>query len=346
MKNLLIVIIVSLLIIGCGKNDKPVDKKTTEKPDTSGILNVSKDDAPPSTVNLIYQLKKDNSYLYRLTSLSTTLQNVISDSTIKNTIKQSITYVFKMDVNEVESDNVMDIKINIQSVKLDATANGQKYKYESGTKLDSTERLRYLEYEAVLNNPFSIRLDSKGEILEVYRLDKIVNKFLSIQGVLDSVTAAQKKEFQTNIAETAIKPLLQQVFRILPSKNVGKDSVWSNQYGTRLSVFDVTNIAKYKLKDFAKLEDNRLAVIDAGLEIIARGKNKVSEQGVNYDFKTPEATGSGTIYFDLTKGCVVKAKTTSKLKMSMTMQMPKSPRGPMKATRNDYVENTNVLELL
>ncbi len=346
MKNLIILIIASLLLISCGKNDKPVEKKIGDKPDTSGVLNVSKDDAPPANINLTYQLKKDNSYVYRLTSLSTTLQNVISDSTMKNTIKQSITYVFKMDVNDVETDNVMDIKINIQSVKLDATANGHKYKYESGAKLDSTERLRYVEYEAVLNNPFSIRLDPKGEILEVYRLEKIVNKFLSIQGVLDSVTTAQKKEFQTSIAETAIKPLLQQIFRILPSKNVGKDSVWSNQYGTRLSVFDVTNIAKYKLKDFAKLEDNRLAVIDAGLEIIAKGKNKVSEKGVNYDFKTPEATGSGTIYFDLTKGCVVKAKTTSKLRMSMTMQMPKSPRGPMKATRNDYVENTNVLELL
>jgi len=346
MKNLLILIITSLLIISCGKNDKPVEKKLSDKPDTTGVLNVSKDDAPPTDVNLSYQLKKDNSYLYRLTSLSTTLQKVISDSTMTSSIKQSISYVFKMDVNEVESDNVMDIKINIQSVKLDATANGQKFKYESGTKLDSTERLRYIEYEAVLNNPFSIRLDSKGEILEVYRLEKIVNKFLSIQGVLDSVTAAQKKEFQTNIAETAIKPLLQQIFRILPAKNVGKDSVWTNQYGTRLSVFDVTNIAKYKLKDFAKLDDDRLAVIDAGLEIISKGNNKVSERGVNYDFKKPEATGSGTIYFDITKGCVVKAKTTSKLKMSMTMQMPQSPRGPMKATRNDYVENTNILELL
>ncbi len=346
MKKLFILIISSLLIVSCGKNEQPLNKKLNEKPDTTGVLNVTKDDAPPKDVNLTYQLKKNNTYTYRLTSLSTTSQNIISDSAMKSTVKQSITYVFQIDVNDVESDNVMDIKVNIQSIKLEADANGQKFKYQSGSKLDSTERLRYIEYEAVLNNPFSIRLDSKGEILEVYRVDKIVNKFLTIQGIKDSVTSAQKKEFQTSISETAIKPLLQQIFRILPSKNVSKDSVWSNQYGTRLGVFDITNIAKYKLKDFAKLDDDRLAVIDAGLEIVAKGKNKVSEQGINYDFKYPQATGGGTIYFNISKGCVEKAKTTSKLKMSMTMQMPKTPRGPMKATRNDYIENTNVLELL
>ncbi|MCX6149836.1 MAG: DUF6263 family protein [Ignavibacteriales bacterium] len=346
MKKILIVIIASLLLISCGKKDKPEENKTTATPDTTGVLNTVKDDAPPKDVAISYQLLKDKKYTYRLTSISNTTQSVISDSTMKQNLKQTISYIFELNVTDVDADKVMDIKINLSSVNLTADANGQKITYQSGTKMDSLQRLKFLEYEAVVNNPFAIRLDQKGEILEIYRVDKIVNKFLTLQGLKDSVTIEQKKQFQTNISETALKPLIQQIFRTLPKNKVGKDSTWTNQYTTRLGVFEIDNIAKYKLTDFAKLNDERLAVVDAGLDIVARGKNKVSENGVNYDFKKPEATGSGTIYFNLNKGCIEKSKTSTTLKMSLTMNMPKTPRGPMKATRNDFMLNTNVLELL
>ena len=137
-----------------------------------------------------------------------------------------------------------------------------------------------------------------------------------------------------------------QIFRILPKHNVGIDSLWTNTYISQIGVFEVTNTAKYKLTGFEKLDDERLAVIDAGLDIKSKGKEKATEKGINYEFKKPEATGSGTIYFNINKGCIEKSKTTTTLKMSLKMNMPKSPRGPMKATRNDYIENTNILELL
>jgi hypothetical protein len=346
MKNLIFLFLTTFIFIGCSPKDKPVEKKVSENPDTSGVLNTSKDDAPPSQVVIAYALKKDNQYTYRLTSISNSMQQVISDSTMTQNLKQTITYLFEFNIADVEQDGVMDIKVDLKSVKLDANANGQKVSYQSGSKLSAADKQKFIEYEAVVNNPFSVRVDSKGEILEIYKVDKIASKFLDLQGLKDSVNADQKKQFQANIAESALKPLLQQIFRYLPKNSVNKNDIWSNEYPSRLAVFDIQNIAKYKLLDFEKLNDDRLAVIDAGLEISSVGKEKVTERGVNYEFKKPEASGSGKIYFNLNKGCIEKSKTKTSLSMTVKMDMPKSPRGPMKATRKDYIENTNVLELL
>jgi hypothetical protein len=346
MKNLLIIVLAALLLIGCSRKDKPVEKKIQETPDTSGVLKTSKDNTPPSQVSISYALKKNNAYTYRLTSISNSIQQIISDSTRTQNLKQTITYLFEFSISDVEQDGVMDIKVDLKSVKLDANANGQKISYQSGGNLKPSDKQQFIEYEAVVNNPFAVRIDSKGEILEIYKVDKIASKFLELQGLKDSVNAEQKKQFQANIAETALRPLLQQIFRYLPTKNVGKNDVWTNDYASKLAVFDIKNVAKYKLLDFEKLNDDRLAVIDAGLEITSVGKEKVTERGVNYEFKKPEASGSGKIYFNLDKGCIEKSKTKTTLNMTVKMDMPKSPRGPMKATRDDYIENTNILELL
>ena len=346
MKNLIIIILAALLFGSCTKKEKPEEKKISGAVDTSGVLQTVKDEAPPNNTAISYLLKKDHVYNYRLTSISNSVQTIKSDSTIQQNLKQTITYLFELTVNNIESDNVMDLNVDLKSVKLDASANGQKISYQSGSKMDSLDRMKFIEYESVVNNPFNIRIDPKGEIVEIYKVDKIVFKFLAMQGLNDSVNAVQKKQFRENIAETALKPLMAQIFRPLPQKNVGKDSVWTNIYTNQIGVFEVTNIAKYRLTGFEKLDNDRLAVIDAGLDIKSKGKEKATEKGINYEFKKPVATGSGTIYFNINKGCIEKSKTTTTLKMSLTMNMPKSPQGPMKATRSDYIENTNILELL
>jgi len=346
MKNLIIVLLAALLFMSCTKKEKPVEKRITGTADTSGVLQTVKDETPPKDVSLSYILKKGQQFTYRLTSISSSIQTIISDSTMQQNLKQTINYLFQFTVNDVEPDNIMDLNVNLQSVELDATVNGQKISYQSGSKMDSLDRMKFIEYESVVHNPFSIRINPKGDIIDIFKVDKIVTKYLTMQGLIDSLNTEQKKQFRENISETALKPLMAQIFRILPKHNVGIDSLWTNTYISQIGVFEVTNTAKYKLTGFEKLDDERLAVIDAGLDIKSKGKEKATEKGINYEFKKPEATGSGTIYFNINKGCIEKSKTTTTLKMSLKMNMPKSPRGPMKATRNDYIENTNILELL
>ncbi|MGE5497791.1 MAG: DUF6263 family protein [Syntrophothermus sp.] len=346
MKNIFVLLFISLFVFGCGKKEE--NKPAAAANDTSSVLKTVPDDAPPADVDLVYTLKKDQHLSYKLTSTSSQTQSVVSDTTLKQLAKQTVTYLIDMDVREVDNDNVMDIKATIKWAKLDGEANGQKVSYESGKLQDPKELARYVDYEAVLNNPFYFRMNPKGEILEVYRVDKIVDKYLEIQGIKDSVNNEQKRQFQGNISEGALKPLIQQVFRTLPKNKVAKDSTWHFDYPSRMGVFDIKNIAQYKLVNFEKMQnnDNKLAVIEAGLQIVPKGKNKVSDRGIDYDFKNPEAQGSGKIYFNVTKGCVQNSKTSTKMKMSVTVKTSKGPRGPMKAVRNDDMETTNSLQLI
>lgn len=346
MKNIFLLLFISLFVFGCGKKEE--NKPAAAQSDTSSVLKTVPDNAPPKDVDLVYMLKKDQHLSYKLTSTSSQIQSVVADSTLKQSAKQTVSYIVDMDVKDVDNDNVMDIKATIKWAKLDQEANGQKLAYESGKLKDPKEIARFVDYEAVLNNPFSFRMNSKGEILEVYRVDKIVDRYLEIQGLKDSVNTEQKRQFQGNISEGALKPLIQQVFRTLPKNKVAKDSTWHFDYPSRMGVFDIQNIAQYKLVNFEKMQnnDNKLAVIEAGLKIVPKGKNKVSDRGIDYDFKNPEAQGSGTIYFNVSKGCVQNSKTSTKMKMSVTVKTAKGPKGPMKAVRNDDMETTNTLQLI
>lgn len=346
MKPLFFALLIFLFVAGCADKKEDAVKTISQNPDTTGVLNTTKDNNPPKDVVLNYNLAKNDHYTYRLTTMSTSAQTMISDTTLSQVIKQNITYTFDMNVIDVDSDKLMDVKAIITDVLLHADANGQKYTYRTGDKLDSLGKMRYMEYEAIVNNPFYFRLDPKGEITEIYRVDKIINKFLELQHMKDSVTTEMKKQLQYNITDVALKPLLVQIFRTLPKNSVAKDSSWTNKYNSQLAVFQIENTAKYKLTDFEKNDENRYAVINAGLDIKSSGKNKVSERGVNYDFKNPEAMGNGKIYFNITRGVIEKSKTSTRLKMSMTMNVPQSPKGPMKATRNDVIESTNIVELL
>jgi len=346
MKQFLIVVLLFAFIAGCSEKKEPDEKNVSQNPDTTGVLKTEKDNNPPKEVTLNYQLAKDDHIIYRLTTMSKSSQTLVSDTTLKQVITQNLTYTFNMDVVDVDSDKLMDIKATVTNVVLDADANGQKFNYRSGQKLDSLQRMRFMEYEAILNNPFYFRLDPKGEITEIYRVDKIINKFLELQNLQDSATTEIRKQLQFNITDVALKPLLVQIFRTLPKHTVAKDSSWTNKYKSQLAVFEIENTAKYKIADFEKDDVSRYAVINAGLDIKASGKNKVSERGVNYDFKNPQAQASGKIYFNLNRGLVEKSKTSTKLIMSMSMNMPQTPKGPMNARRDDVIESTNIVELL
>lgn len=342
MKKIVFLLLISLFAFGCGdKNSKNPAQKNPQ-----GELSTSVDNAPPKEIALNYSLQKNQHLSYKVTSVSNSTQSIIADTTMSQNMKQTVTYLLDMDIKDVDAEKIMEIQINLKSVAISAEANGQKVSYQSGKLKSPAEKKRFAQYEAFVNNPFVLRINPKGEIQEISRVDRIVNKFLEIQGIKDSVSQMQRKQMQTSIAEGELRPLIQQVFRSLPGKNVGKDSLWNFSSPARLGVFEVENIAKFRLNGFEKLGEERLAVIDAGLDIVPKGKTKYTERGINYNFKKPEATGNGRIYFNVSKGCIQRSKTSTTLRMSLMMQMPKSPRGPMKATRNDVMETTNIVELL
>ena len=146
--------------------------------------------------------------------------------------------------------------------------------------------------------------------------------------------------------ERALKPLVVQVFRQLTDKMVAKDSLWTNaQEPTKLMIFNAQNTSTYKIKSLELFNNDKIAVIDAGLKTTISGSNKVTDRGATYIFNKPITSADGKIYFNLSKGCVQKSKTNSKIQISYTMEVP-TPKGLEKGTKSETVINTNILELL
>ncbi|MDP3829655.1 MAG: DUF6263 family protein [Ignavibacteriaceae bacterium] len=349
MKKLSIIFLFTILIfMGCGDN-KETQNNTPEQDvttfDSTEIKTSSVDASTVGLVKLNYQLKKGNTYNFRLTSIADDNQKITADTVMEQKVVQTITYLINSKVNEVEADGVMEVEFNFKSVKLTADANGKKYSYKSGTVLDSTDKDRYLEYEALVNNPFTVRLDSNGDILDVFRADKIVNKLLELRNMKDSVSAEDKKLLQQDMVEGALKPMVAQVFRKFPSTEVGKDSTWKNVLPeANLQLFTLQTIQNFKLGSFENFNGDNLAVITA--DVTANYKISPQAKQNKVDVKNPEYRADGKIYFNLNKGLIQKSITTTSMKIQFSVNMPTPQQTMQKVTRTQTTINKNILELL
>jgi uncharacterized lipoprotein YehR (DUF1307 family) len=212
--------------------------------------------------------------------------------------------------------------------------------------MDSTEKQKFPEYESLLNNPFNLRVGKHGEIIDIYKTDKIINKFLSMRGLLDSLTAQEKIMAQQDLTNRSIKPLLAQIFREVPEHKMAIDSTWSyKRESMPIVVFQVDYENLYKVEKLEMLGDEMLAVINGTVKTKVSGKQTFSERGINYQFEKPVTTAGGKIYFNLNKGLIQKSRAQTNLKNSYTMEMP-TPEGVKKASAKEVSSNVNVIELL
>ncbi|NWF90572.1 MAG: hypothetical protein HXY50_14060 [Ignavibacteriaceae bacterium] len=347
MKQLLFFLALVLLFIGCNKEDeKPLDEKSMYLADTSEIKTVVLEDQN-EIFNLFYNLEKDKEYSYRLTNIAENTQTIkANDTTLYHKVKQTLTYLINFKVLDIDVDSIYEVTFNIKSVKLEADANGEKFYYESNTSKDSLDKQRYSEYVVVRNNPFNVRFNKFGELVEIYKADRIINEFVKLKGVADSISTAEKEFLKKDMIDRALKPIVVQVFRQFTNKMLSKDSTWTNvQEPSKLMIFQVNNTNKYKINGLELFNDDKIVNINAGLETVISGNNKFVDRGVTYIFNKPLTNAEGKVYFNLTKGCIQKSKTQSKIEMSYSMEV-QTPNGLEKGSKSEVVFNTNILELL
>jgi len=345
MKYVFVFLTFSLLLLGCNKKGNTQPNAASFAFDSTDIKTTPVSN-PNESFSLQYNFQKGKDYQYRLTSISDDNRTIKADTTVLQHITQNVTYLLDFSLANVDKDGVMEISCNINSVKLDADANGKKISYQSGTSKDTLEKAKFAEYEALIQNPFSIRLTKDGEILEVFRADKIVSKFLELKGAPSTISADEKDALRKSIVDGALKPMLIQIFRQIPLKQVAKDSSWEfTQPPSQFLIYQLQNTNTYKVMSLDKYNNDRLAVIDAGLKSILTGKDDITNQGVNYKFKKPETTASGKIYFNLDKGCIQKSKTNTLVNVFYTMEM-KTPKGNQKGSQTEVIKSSNIVELL
>ncbi|MBZ0200037.1 MAG: hypothetical protein K8H86_09225, partial [Ignavibacteriaceae bacterium] len=339
-----------LFFAGCGENSKnePVTDNASQNEYAfdSTALKTETAENPNQSFFLRYKLNKGEKVRYRVTSIMENKQHIVADTVMDQNVKQTVVYLLDVEPIDVDADSVTEIKMTIKSIKVNAMANQEAFSFETSTTKDTAEIKKFAEYAALANNPFSLRLSKLGEVLEVFRADKIVNQYLQIKGYADSLNADDKVAVRSQIITTGLKPVLTQIFRELPQKMVAKDSVWSfAQPSSRLLVFQIDATTVYKITGLEKLDADIIAVFDASLKTKVEGKTKYSERGVDYDFKKPVTTATGKVYFDVSNGMILKSKTDISILMSNTMEM-NSPKGRMNGSQTENQKIIYIVEKL
>ncbi len=329
MKKTLLFLLFVALFVSCGSNDK----NESSKPEV--------EDVGGKTFDLAYKFKAGDKFSYKMKTVSGQGQEMKTDTTMRTELNQTVNYKFDFEVREVDADKNTEFSVILSEINVEVNANGKKHTFQGGKTVSAEDKKNFIEYEAMFKVPFGIRVNKIGEIVEVFKTSKIVDNIINLQGLKDSIKNDEKQQYLVNMNETAIKPLIQQFFRRLPEKKIGKDSTWTFSYPSALMVYRLNNTTTYTVRNFLNLDDELLANIDLSLSTSYEGKNKVTERGVNYTFSEPKISGAGNILFNVDKGIMQKAETNTKLELNLLMQAQ-----GMSATRKDFSGNTNYIELV
>ncbi len=350
-KKIIVILLFSLTLIGCGnkeknKNSSLTPAENTEQSVQSEKLETQKPEAILSDANkyqfdstsiktspvavdknrliqLIYKFNPGKTYNYRFTTISKESKITKIDSTVTLKSLQTVVYLLSFKFLNAYADETFKIQAVINSLRIETKTKDGTEVFDTDKTQDSKQQKRYADYLAICNSPFTLRVTKFGEIKEVNNLDEMINKYLSYRALKDSVNEKDKKELKNLLKENGLYPVLEQVFRKFPEKYLGQDSIWyaPKQIGSML-IYKTERKNTAKLLRFEKFDDDLLAVISTSLNIKFSGADNINSQGVSYKFKKPLSLVKGRVYFNLNKGIIQRSKVETKLELYYKMKIP------------------------
>ncbi len=327
------------LAAGCGKKEPVTNAAAVDPAKLSSV------DMGGQQVTLKYIFKKDDKLSYKLTTTTNAVQTVKADSLLKSASDQTLTYFFNLEVLEVDQSNIAELGITITQIDFTGNINGQTMKYSSKNPTKE-DKEKFGEFEVIVNSPYRARVNQQGEVLEISRVDKMIDKMVSLKPEMGKMSTEQKTNLIKNISEGELKPRTQLLFRQLATTPVAKDSTWQFTSPANLAVFQIENTSKYKIDDFVKVGNDKGVKISASLLSKWSGNKKGTEQGMNFLFDDPKITGGGTIIFNMDKGHVIKSETSTTIELGVQIDGKDASQKMRHTVRKDYSMNKNIVELL
>lgn len=309
----IVLAVLMVYVYGCG--DKKDDKKTGDNNTTNNL--VKKDSVSgKDVVTIKYVVKKGDVFKYKMVAKTSNMEK--SPATEDKEVSQNneINYFYSKEVTDVDGSGIISYKVTFDSITIVSQMADQSIKYSSNVNDSIKQNPAFMQYNAVINNPFFIRVNANGEISEVYGMEKVYETLFKALG--DTLKEADKQEIKSQFGEESIKEILQQEYQIAPPNPVAVDSSWAKSFSTAVLFFEVQNNAKYILKGVENKDGNTLANVEAQLNVEFKGK-EVTEKGMKIAIENAETGGSGKITMNLTRGCVSYKETATNLKLVLKL---------------------------
>lgn len=300
-----------IYVYGCG--EKKDDKKTDGNNNTEFV---KKDSITgKDVVTLKYLVKKGDKFYYKLEQKNTSSEKSPATEDKEVNIENSINYYYSKEVDNVEQSGIISYKINFDSINILSKMGDQSRIYNSNVNDSNKQSPEVIPYNSIIGTPFYLRVNNSGKITELYGMETVYGNIFKALG--DTLKEAEKEQLKQSFSET-IKELLQKEMVEFPTPTMPIDSSWTRTSDVPMMVFETKSNEKYTLKAVEDRNGQKVAIIDGQLVIEFKNK-EVKEQGMTVKIEKSEASGSGKIEFNLSRGCVQKKESTVNVKIDMKL---------------------------
>lgn len=311
--NLLLAVLM-VYVYGCG--DKKDDKTNNNNNKVTSDL-VKKDSVSgKDMVTIKYAVKKGDVFKYKMIAKTSNMEKSPATEDKEITQNNEINYYYTKEVTDVDGGGIISYKVTFDSINISSQMAEQTIKYNSNVNDSIKQNPVFMQYNAVIQNPFYIRVNPSGEISDVYGMEKIYENLFKSLG--DTLKEADKQTIKEQFGEESLKEILQQEYQIAPSNPVAVDSSWTKSFSTAVLFFEVVNNAKYTLKGIENKDNQTIANIEAALNVEFKNK-EVTEKGMKVAIASSETSGSGKISVNLSRGCVSYKETATNLKLVLKL---------------------------
>ncbi len=337
MRKTLLLFALILIMTACGG----------KKNDPANLADLKPVDAKGESFLFKYTFQKGQELKYKLTTINSADEEIKADSVSGTKVNETANYTIALSALDVDKDSVAEFNVTVTAVDLDSKVNGNETKYSSSdTKMKPEEKKAFIQYEAILNNPFRMRVNGKGEVLEVSRVDKIVDKILALNPPPKPLTIDEKNTLIKNISEGAIQPLVQQLFRLMPDKKLKVDSTWTYSYPNQVGQLLITNKVVFKFDELLGASGNKIAKISAQMIPTISGNKNMTDGKIDAVFDDPKISGGGTAFFDVEAGILQKSETWTSQEFRIVLTSRDPAQGKKKVARKQSSKNTLIVELI
>lgn len=310
-------VICVFILSACGQKNE--QKNEPNKNDNKSNNELIKKDDKGEKADLKYTPKLNDKFRYKMSAKTTSVENSPATREKDVTSEQIMTYYYTQEVSDVSSSGVFTLKMKYDSIiissKVMSGDTSISQVYNSNIKDSVHSMTDFIQYNALIGEEFKVRVSSLGEIYDVYELEKIHDKIFKALG--DTLSPQDKATIKESMGADAIKNIAQNQFQKFHGGEVYKDSTWSFNVETNLMIFPIKNILNYKLKDLQVTNGDAMATIEANLGIDFISKEQKDKSGLNIKINDSKTGGTGTILFDISRGCIVKKETNTNISLDL-----------------------------
>lgn len=275
-------------------------------------------DAP---LPLRYAFRKGDSFAFRIV---TDQQVTQTQDTLEDINHQVINYWYRFEVLEPDAGGGGRLRVTCDRVtfELEQSTAGREREMAYDSQAENTDEIEklYAQYNAPVNTPFEIVVESDGHIAAIENLGEVVKNFL--RDDYETTKSDYRETIERDYAETGLKQILQLAFQKLPEKAIGKDSSWTMVRPEKLGYLEYRNDAEYRIRDIVTSPAGTLAHIDAQLNSMYTGSKKMDTGQGMATMDSFDVEGRGLTVFNLDEGRVRRRSLQTDVHVRMYVEPP------------------------